>query len=666
MNKSLITAITACVATAGFLVSYGNGDSTQGHLHVPGAFDNYKIAKAPNTPGIDQGTPSLSLISSTTIAALINGTLVFTNNNGKSWTTKPLPPHANPEAIDFVNSHTGWLLAWAGTSWNHPTIYKTRDGGRHWQRQFEAPRAIDQGTLDMISTENGWAILANRLYHTRDGGTHWTQIRLPSGDIPVGLDFVNSTKGWVSARSPRAIPIESLLATNDGLHFHTILTTSHSISAMSLQSHGSGEVLEGAPGGYMAFGPLLKTTNDGKQWLTITPSTHFSQLHVFGYASAMAFDGETGWIGTTNGALGFVPDGLMVTNNDGKTWHFAKNQDGWAIQAIKMTGLGEGWVIAHAASGVDFLAHTVDNGQHWTISWPPKTPNSLDFITPQIGYGMGVPSDNKAIVFTKDGGQQWTCQTSTTPKTFNAYAFSPTLGLAAFDTYVGPQAEQVAQLYASHNGGRTWQKSSLLPHLTVLAIQYLGKGVWMMRVQTNMGLSNQLELSTDNGRHWTRLKLHLTSADMVSMVNPHQLWIFAPPTKDTSATTNSLVLETTTGFIQNTALTFYSSHRITYDVNGIDFRNTQNGWVMVTKFVQSSKLIHKPGPIKKLVHAAPKLYNLLYETTDGGRHWTIWQLPPSWNVTGMDLVSTRTGYLIVNGTLVKTTDGGEQWHLAAP
>ena len=661
-----ILMMTAMGAAGSLLAACGPVGAARGNSSQTKAIPRrYGLvtAKAPSLPPFDSGSAALSEVSASTVAAILNGQLVMTRNGGQSWFTEALPAGTSPNALDFVSPTTGWLIAWTGGTLSHPAIYKTTDGGHTWHQQFNAPPAVYGGALDMLSAQDGWAIVSTGLYRTTDGGDHWTAVPLPSGLIPVHLDFTSGTYGWVAARAQSGTSQGTVLATAGGKKFRTILTLSRSIGAITLKPDGTGNVLENAPDGEAGVGPVIHTADDGQSWTTLTSADALAKGQAFGYPGGMAFSGKTGWIGTNNGAQGFTPNGLMVTGNGGVSWHDVGGNLGWAIQDVSMTAPGTGWIVANGTSGSDFLAHTGDNGARWTVAWPPRSPVSVDFVSPTSGYGMGLPDNANAIMATQDAGRHWSIQTALPPELFTADAFSPTLGLGVYATYDTNNSTPVTKIYASTDSGKAWRLLDTASGVSASSITYLGAKTWAMSVQHNLTPVNQVLISTDNGRHWTPTGLTVPDGSAMSVVSRHEAWVFASSPKNSPSTPGRLTLDSLSGAVRKTVLTLPSNGPVRYFVSAVDFVNNQDGWVSVNKYVASDKLVHKPGD-QKLVHAAGITTNLLYYTTDGGQHWTVWQLPALWTVGQLDLVTSQMGYIEVNGTVVMTKDGGGVWTVA--
>lgn len=624
-------------------------------LRVPHHPYGIVAARAPVIPVLG-GAAALSVVSPTVVAAILNGQLAVTSNGGKSWPTHSLPKKSWPAALDFVSRSTGFLIAWTGQSEGRPTVFKTTDGGRHWHKQFSAPPSSEGfPQIDMVSAQNGWAVLSNTLYRTVDGGLRWTSVHLQPG-TPARLDFINATHGWVAMQGQNPAHA-SLLETTDGVHFKTILTSPNGIGAITLASPTTGDVLEGAPGGSMAFGPVLKTTDAGRHWSTRTSTAAFSQSHAFGYAGGMAFYGKTGWIGTNNGAQGFQPLGLLATANGGASWHPTQQKFGWAIQALAMTGPGTGWIVAGQPDS-QFLAHTQDNGRRWTIAWPPASPNTIDFVTPARGFGTGLPSNSEAIVQTRSGGAHWTLAQAAPPRPFTASAFSPSLGLAVYSTFISSGAQSI--LYQSKDGGSRWTVKKVFPGIQLDSVQSLGHDTWTVTVQDNLNITTHVWISRDNGAHWTPLKIAVRAGTMIDAVSPHAWWVVTNPKQERPDHPIRVLLEDARGQAERTVLSLPSFGPVRDYVGAISFCNTRDGWVWVNEYIRSPKMIKKPGA-KHRVHAAPSTVTLLYYTTDGGVHWTKWQLPADWSTSNLQLVTPTVGFMDMSGVILKTTDGGGSW-----
>ena len=655
---AVASCLTASLVLAGCGVRHVSGKPSDGQ-----AFIGAVTAKCPQVPAL-QNSALLSAVSYSTVAAVLNGRLEITTDAGLNWNSATLPAHTFPMALDFVSPTTGWVLTFSSTRVERPILYKTTDGGRIWHKEFEGSANAFGDALDMVSPQVGWLTIGSTLYRTTTGGRQWHVVNLPAGSIPGQIDFVSATQGWTTASSQSGSTQSSILATHDGIHFHPILSTSHSVGPIDLQPNGQGYALESNPSEGPQFGSLLTTRNAGRSWSTLTSAYQLGKSGAYGYVGGMAFGGKTGWIGTTNGAQGFQPSGVLITANSGATWHTVGRHRGWAIQDVAMTNPGRGWILARGPLGLNFLARTYDNGRHWTVVAPPTSPNSLDFISPGVGYGLGIANNAAAVVKTVDAGHHWV-PIKLPLHVFSAFGFSHHIGLGAYDTYTGNQAVPVTNLYRFTAGTNRWHLVSKLTGVSGLSLEFLGHRNWAMAAHVNGSFNNSLELSVDNGAHWKKLGLVTPLGAMVNVVNRHGAWVFSNPAKTSSTGEGTLSWNGLSGTTHKTVLRLPVAGPVQYSANRIDFLNAQVGWVFVTKTVMSHTMIRKPGS-KNKVRAAPHSSQILYDTTDGGRQWTEWKLPLAWTITAANLVTSQIGYLSVNGAVVGTQDGGAVWHVSAP
>jgi len=54
---------------------------------------------------------------------------------------------------------------------------------------------------------------------------------------------------------------------------------------------------------------------------------------------------------------------------------------------------------------------------------------------------------------------------------------------------------------------------------------------------------------------------------------------------------------------------------------------------------------------------------IILRTRDGGAHWTLIRFRRSFASDGFDWVTPQVGYLMQNGALYRTGDGGITWHM---
>src|ERR1700737_3628908 len=102
----------------------------------------------------------------------------------------------------FISAQVGWLSESRTTPAGPSVVYKTADGGRHWQQQLRwdgpsAQQMLFQGDDGLVVGQGGVP-----LFRTTDGGGHWQRMSLPQpvqGEAAGPIYFRNPREGWLLA-----------------------------------------------------------------------------------------------------------------------------------------------------------------------------------------------------------------------------------------------------------------------------------------------------------------------------------------------------------------------------------------------------------------------------------------------------------------------------------
>ncbi len=641
----------------------GCGETHDRHTTSP-AISHFPVimAKLPQLPPQPLWPFAVDAITSRTAALGALGMLVTTDDGGIRWYTHDLAAGTIPEAIDFVTPQTGWMAAQIGNTPPKQVIEKTGNGGRTWVAQISAEEGYRSPQFSLINTTSGYVVLNSRLYSTDNGGRTWNPVALPEGDSATGVDFVTLKKGWVAVDTGHNS--FQCLYTNNGRLFTPVASSNNLLTPFGLTPQGTGYLLQNlAPQLGPQLGTLEKTTNFGQSWTTMETMKGWAALHVLGYVSGLAFRGADGWIGTTNGAQGFLSSGLLVTANDGASWHFSTQKTQWAIQSLQMVSPGSGWILASHLGNTNFVAVTHDNGKHWRVMWPPLFPLHTDFVDARIGYGLGTAVSDRVILITRDGGLHWSVQTAHTPVPFTGICFRGTRGLG-WDNTNTQTGEPLTKVYATDNGGQSWRFMASLSSPSLFNAQVKMFSAKDAVMETDSGPYGTVQ----GGTHWHLLASAPKEGSVWDFVSLHGAWVYTSQSvKDLSPWGKGASLGWTSndGHSLNTILSLSPSPRVSYGSAALDFLNRQVGWMLVAKSIRSSEVINKAGS-KTPISAAPATVDLLYRTVDGGKHWVIYQFPYSFTTTQVDFVNNQTGYLTVNnGVILKTQDGGRTWKLVS-
>jgi len=112
------------------------------------------------------------------VAVGTRGHIVYSDDQGKSFSQAAVPTRMLLTAVDFVSDQEGWAVG------HDAVILHTRDGGKSWALQHEDP-ALEKPLLDVLflDAQHGIAVGAYGLMlKTRDGGNNWEATEVEEAD----------------------------------------------------------------------------------------------------------------------------------------------------------------------------------------------------------------------------------------------------------------------------------------------------------------------------------------------------------------------------------------------------------------------------------------------------------------------------------------------------
>ncbi len=175
---------------------------------------------------------------------LSSAQLKKTTNGGSYWaslfTTVPI------SSIFFVDVNTGW-----GCYVNK--IYGTTNGGSNWITQLSGTIG-DLNAIDFINSNTGW-IVGDRghIFKTTNGGNNWVDNRIDTTQSIEAMSFVNDQTGWIGGVSVSK-------TTNGGANWTVQASYFQPISIIKFNDINNGWLLSG--------GKPMKTTNGGWTWIS--------------------------------------------------------------------------------------------------------------------------------------------------------------------------------------------------------------------------------------------------------------------------------------------------------------------------------------------------------------------------------------------------------------
>jgi photosystem II stability/assembly factor-like uncharacterized protein len=262
-----------------------------------------------------------------------SGTLYTTQDGGESWTSQAIPFGASQLQF-FDDMQNGWAMVslGVGAGSNAIAIYTTTDSGKDWKQVFindptvegtsnEIPLGGLKGVFVAQSMQRAWVggvVYSNQtfyLYRTDDGGTHWQQVELtpPEGSQEAqlsveGLQFVSAQDGFLTMQLTDSTgSYRAVYATHDAGDAWEMLPP-HILNARATDFVSEMD-------GFMFDGLAFQVTHDGGQtWSATSPDIVFTDT----FMSMDFVNGQTGWLTSLDPTTSKTI--LYKTTDSGATW----------------------------------------------------------------------------------------------------------------------------------------------------------------------------------------------------------------------------------------------------------------------------------------------------------------------------------------------------------
>ena len=119
------------------------------------------------------------------------GTLLASEDGGKTWAPRKIPSTDNLTDITFVGE-SGWIVGHSGL------VLHTADGGRTWARQ-ETKLAQGLASVFFSDAQNGWAVgWIGVVIRTKDGGKTWERKDIADANWSLSaVHFSDAKNGWI-------------------------------------------------------------------------------------------------------------------------------------------------------------------------------------------------------------------------------------------------------------------------------------------------------------------------------------------------------------------------------------------------------------------------------------------------------------------------------------
>ena len=369
--------------------------------------------------------------------------------------------HELPIALTYFSPNAIWGI-FNSRSGGPSTIYRTHDGGQHWQAQanWSNPHSSTPSTTGDAAWSNplehmtvsadgrealfvtSWGDFGASVFYTKDGGAHWASYGLPLMAQPTwlchdnlcypGVDdfglqafFLNTHEGWVVSKGSVATTDDIFHTTDSGAHW-SLLANVPIRPGFDLR-HGQIEFHSSSAGLFVpdytndssVARTVFSTVDGGATWqprtlgdlpvkrIEIKPNVYVPiEAAIVGVKFFNDRDGviETQSVtgcGTSGGQptfCGYGPTYLYATSDGGRNWSAPRLTVAAPIDLVD----AKDW-IGTTMSG---LVRTSDGGQTWQEVSVFGHAESFDFVDPLDGIAWSGYCVLHAVI-TYDGGMHW-------------------------------------------------------------------------------------------------------------------------------------------------------------------------------------------------------------------------------------------------------------------
>jgi photosystem II stability/assembly factor-like uncharacterized protein len=372
----------------------------------------------------------------------------------------------------------------------------------------------------MLSPDSGWVVGNNDLVmKTKDGGVTWDSMPTGKSTAWRSAYFEDFNTGWIAGSKG------NIAFTKNGRQwtFQTSGTTKQ-LNDILFVDDSTGFVIGDS-------GIVLKTDDRGLTWTLeqITAARTFSKI--FFVDSTLIICSSAG---TT-----------YRSRDLGETWNTVGDSAMYNIKSMFFIDSSNGWL-----GMVGDLARTEDCGKSWEFLLKPVTRRTLRDVSAIDSNTAFATGDSGMIIFTRDGGSNWTVhQTDYTSRFYSIDFPTPAHGWV-----VGASAV----ILNTTDGGETWneQECSFSSAYAFNTVDFYDKNTGFIA-----GSSGALLRTIDGGKNWETLKnpsgVNTTNYECIQMLNSETAFLggndgYLRKTNNGGDTWSKITLRTTSGITPTT------------------------------------------------------------------------------------------------------------------
>jgi photosystem II stability/assembly factor-like uncharacterized protein len=285
-----------------------------------------------------------------------SGIILHTSNGGNQWIIQNTNTDFNIYDIRFLNSYTGWAIAFSIFGWPNSILLKTTNSGVNWTKYMFSDSLTYLFTIDFLNETTGWACgHLGVIFKTTNGGSNWFR------------QFDTSQFLYNSINRIKIYSERNVLACGGMVDLSGVLW-----KLSNTGNFWSGQGVAGEPlydiafldsnnifcvGGDIEYGMIIiKSTDSGFSW-------EYNPVYFFGIGKSISFRTyNEAWV-----PLSFART-FAITTNTGSNWQEIPTPDTSTLSDIQFVDENHGWAV----------------GLYGTIFKYNKFVNEINIITDEI------------------------------------------------------------------------------------------------------------------------------------------------------------------------------------------------------------------------------------------------------------------------------------------
>jgi photosystem II stability/assembly factor-like uncharacterized protein len=587
------------------------------------------------------------------------GKMRYTTNGGTTWTNKYTSNSWTINGLCFKDQNTGFAVG------EHGTLLKTNDGGNNWSKITLSTTNTLYG-IQFIDN-NGWISGTGIVIKTTDGGLNWTVIQLSEyqNTFFYSVCFINSDLGWLCGSNG------SLLKTTDGgqTWVKYFSGTTNDLRKVYFFDQYIGWVTG-------VNGIVLKTVDGGNKWGEIRtginyPTSQFSSYWE-GFKTVKFVDPSNGWLMGSNGyIIRTTTGGGQIILSPQLQLPADKSKDIPISTALTWENING--ALSYELQVSNFFDFRYANTYELTQNSHTLTGldnNKLYYWKVRTNYGSEKSSWSQVFSFTtlpqninapQTPNINYPVETEDLYPVSLKFQWAPVSQAIDYHLQIATDWNFQSVIYNKTNITETW--------IDITNLDYLTTYYYRIRAHNTYGYSgysNPGNMITES-RNW-----HAFRFDNWDYIK--DLYFI---NKDIGFIVNSYFIRKTTdgGISWRRVEPYLSGYK---QCNDILFTDQMNGWVVC----EGGRILNTTdggetwseqtsGITNSIINLffinssegwSVSPYHELLKTTDGGKNWIKYTIPGSGSIYSLHFFDNQKGIAFGYKAIYRTTDGGVTWN----